>query len=250
VAAIYVSSVKSLRVQSVEAAFARKAGLAGDRAFVMLDERGRVLTIREHSGFVQIRATYDAGADALALAMPDGAVVAGVVEDGGDVTASMFGDRDVACREVIGPWARALSGFARRDVRLARVEPGQGFDGYPVSVCSRASVEALARAAGRGAADERMFRQNIMLEGVGAHEEDAWIGHEVRIGGVVLRVKARDPRCVVTTRHPETGEHEMDTLKAISRYRTDQPKEVNFGVYATVAAEGMLRVGDGVEVRV
>ena len=244
---MYVAPVKSLRVQSVESAFVGKPGLAGDRAFVMLDEADRVLTIREHFPLLQVRADYDTAEDRLALTMPHGARVEGIVRDGAEVVANMFDERDVMCHEVVGPWAEALSAFVGRGVRLGRVQPGRGFDGYPVSVCSRASVDAVARAAGRESADERQFRQNIVLDGVDAHDEDTWIGREVRIGAAVLRMKAPDPRCVVTTRNPETGEHEMDTLKAISRYRTDQPKEVNFGVYATVVVEGIVRVGDTVE---
>lgn len=38
----------------------------------------------------------------------------------------------------------------------------------------------------------------------------------------------------------------MDTLKIISSYRTDQPKQVNFGVYCTVAEPGEVAVGDEV----
>ena len=38
----------------------------------------------------------------------------------------------------------------------------------------------------------------------------------------------------------------MDTLKIIASYRTDQPKEVNFGVYCTVAEPGEAAAGDEV----
>jgi uncharacterized protein YcbX len=38
----------------------------------------------------------------------------------------------------------------------------------------------------------------------------------------------------------------MDTLKIIASYRTDQPKEVNFGVYCTVIEAGGASVGDEV----
>ena len=50
----------------------------------------------------------------------------------------------------------------------------------------------------------------------------------------------------MTTHSPETGEADMDTLKIIASYRTDQPKEVNFGVYCTVAEPGEAAVGDEV----
>jgi uncharacterized protein YcbX len=235
-------------MQAVDRARVGKPGLLGDRAFVLLDERDRVATIRDHFPLLQLRAAYDADRDELALTMPDGRVVSAVVARGDERVARMFGERDVPCHEVVGPWSEALTAFTGLRLRLARTAPGQGFDGFPVSLCSTASVRRLADVAGRSHVDERRFRQNIMIDGVEPHEEDSWIGSEVRIGEVVLRMKMRDERCVVTTRDPDTGDHDLDTLKLVASYRTDQPNEVNFGVYATVAREGVIGVGDPVQV--
>jgi uncharacterized protein YcbX len=58
----------------------------------------------------------------------------------------------------------------------------------------------------------------------------------------------QDERCVVTTRNPDTGEHEMNTLKMIASYRTDQPKQVTFGVYFYVKEPGSIAVGDTLSV--
>ena len=44
----------------------------------------------------------------------------------------------------------------------------------------------------------------------------------------------------------DCGEHDLDTLKIIASYRTDQPKEVNFGVYCTVMEPGEAAAGDAV----
>ena len=76
--------------------------------------------------------------------------------------------------------------------------------------------------------------------------EDEWLENEVRAGGAVLRVKMRDPRCAITTHSPDTGEIDMNTLKIIASYRTDQPKEANFGVYCTVVQAGDIAIGDEV----
>jgi uncharacterized protein YcbX len=123
---------------------------------------------------------------------------------------------------------------------------GSTFDGFPLSLCSTASLDALAAAAGRDAIDGRRFRQNIYVSGATAHQEDDWIGGEVRAGKALLRVKMADPRCVITTHSPETGEADLNTLKIITLYRSDQPNEVNFGVYCTVAEPGEAAVGDEV----
>ena len=59
-------------------------------------------------------------------------------------------------------------------------------------------------------------------------------------------VRMRDERCVVTTLDPITGIKDFNTLRMIADYRTDQPKEVNFGVYGTVVQPGEITVGDEV----
>ena len=153
----------------------------------------------------------------------------------------------VAGRVVAGEWNEALSAFAGQELRLVKADTaGTSFDAFPISMCSSASLEALAQAAETDAVDGRRFRQNIYLEGASAHEEDTWLEGEVRVGAALLRVRMLDPRCVVTTQSPDTGEADMDTLKIIPSYRTDQPKQVNFGVYCTVAESGEVSVGDEV----
>lgn len=243
---MYISPVKSLGLAALERARADKPGIAGDRAFFIVDERGRLFTQREHGALVQIAVAYDVASGELRLTFPDGRTVAGIAEAGEPCATSFFGERDVEGSVVRGEWGEALSEFAGRRLRLVKAAPGQGFDGYPMSMCSAGSLAALAGAAGLGEVDGRRFRQNIYLSASQAHVEDSWIGRDVRVGGAVLRVKAADPRCVMTTHNPDTGETDMNTLKVIASYRTDQPKEVNFGVYCTVAEAGDIAVGDEV----
>jgi uncharacterized protein YcbX len=244
---MYVSPVKSLALAKIDRGYLDKPGIAGDRAFFLIDGDGDLLTQRECGKLVQVRASYDAGLDHLELRFPDGRGVAGVPEPREPVTTAFFAERPVEGQLVTGEWSEALSDFAGRDVRLVKADrAGSTFDGYPLSMCSTASVGALAQAAGEDAVDGRRFRQNIYLSGASAHEEDEWVGGEVRVGQALLRVKMRDSRCAVTTHSPETGEIDMNTLKIIASYRTDQPKEVNFGVYCTVAEPGEASVGDEV----
>ena len=56
-------------------------------------------------------------------------------------------------------------------------------------------------------------------------------------------------RCAVTTQNPETGSPDLDTLKALARYRGDvvTTEPLPFGIYASVAQPGRVRVGDPVE---
>ena len=244
---MYIAPVKALGLTEVTRAYLDKPGIAGDRAFFIIDQRGELFTQREHAALVQVAASYDVATGALRLTFPDGRAVAGAPEPGEPVTASFFAERPVAGHVMRGDWNEALSEFAGQPLRLVKAEtPGSSFDGFPLSLCSTASLQALAQAAGREMVDGRRFRQNIYISGASPHQEDEWIGREVRVGQAVLRLKMADPRCVVTTHSPETGATDLDTLKIIASYRTDQPKEVNFGIYCTVAEPGEAAAGDDV----
>ncbi len=243
--AMYAAPVKALALTLVGRAYLDKPGIAGDRAFFIVDEAGALFTQREHGALVQVAAAYDPATGELRLDFPDGSSLSGAPEVGEPLTAPFFAGRPVEGHVVRGEWNDALSEFAGRPLRLVKTaKPGSSFDGYPLSMCSTGSLRALARAAGAETVDGRRFRQNIYISAAAAHLEDEWIGREVRVGRAVLRVKQRDSRCVVTTHSPDTGEIDMNTLKIIASYRTDQPKQVNFGVYCTVVQPGDASVGD------
>lgn len=241
---IFIAPVKSLGLAALTRARLTKAGIAGDRAFYIIDADGKLVTQRQHGALVQVGATHNAASGTLSLTFPDGRVAAGVPEAQGRVTTPFFGARTVEGELAPGEWDEALSAFAGQPLRLVRAAPGASFDAFPVSLCSAASLQALARAAGADAVDGRRFRQNLYVSGTAAHGEDDWLGSEVRAGAAVLRVKMRDPRCVMTTHNPDTGATDLNTLKIIASYRTDQPKEANFGVYCTVTQAGEVAIGD------
>ncbi len=243
---MFIAPVKSLALVAISSARFDKPGITGDRAFFIVDEHDRLVTQREHAPLAQIAADYDAASGRLRLAFPGGHAVEGVAQGRDPVNALFFGERPVDGHLTTGDFSDALSDFAHRPLRLVKATPGTAFDAFPVSIASAASIGAVARAAGVDAVDQRRFRENIYISGTAAHGEDEWLGSEIRVGSAVLRVKMRDPRCVMTTHNPDTGETDMNTLKIIASYRTDQPKEVNFGVYCTVGQPGVADVGDEV----
>jgi uncharacterized protein YcbX len=247
VEAMFIAPVKSLALAAISSAHLGKPGIAGDRAFFIVDDEDRLVTQREHPALVQIGPEYDVASGRLRLAFPDGHAVSGLTEAEEPVRALFFGERPVDGYLVAGDFSEALSDFARRPLCLVKAAAdGTGFDGFPLSIASAASLAAVARAAGVDAVDRRRFRQNIYISGAAAHGEDEWLGSEIRVGNALLRVKMRDPRCVMTTHNPDTGETDMNTLKIIASYRTDQPKEVNFGVYCTIVEPGAVAVDDEV----
>jgi uncharacterized protein len=88
-----------------------------------------------------------------------------------------------------------------------------------------------------GGWNRRRFRSNVLLDGAG---EDALVGTRVRLGGAVLAVGTRIPRCVMVTR-PQPGGIGRDTgvLKAVHRERGG-----DLAVGATVVGPGVVSVGD------
>src|SRR5581483_1323301 len=194
---------------------------------------------------VRVRAEYDEPAERLRLTFPDGKVVDDAVTLGEAASTRFFGLYDVPGRVVLGPWAEALSSFAGVAVRLMRPDRRHAFDALPVSLLSAASIDALRESSGNHGLEVRRFRPNVLVSGAEvAYEEDGWLQRDVQVGTAVVRPLMRDPRCAIITHSPDTGERDFDTLRAITAYRTDQPKEVNFGVYAGVITPGEVRVGD------
>jgi uncharacterized protein YcbX len=250
VEAIYIAPVKSMAVMRLDRAEVRKRGIAGDRAFFVADERGRVVTQRDWGPMVRVRAAYDIQSERLRLDFPDGTSVEDAVETGEKLDGDFYGAPTHRGRAVCGPFDQALSRHAGRPLRLAKVDDdSHAFDVFPLSLCSSASVDHIRSVAAFDALDERRFRQNIIVAGaVDPHDEDAWIGRDVQVGRARLRVVTRDPRCVITTLDPDTGEQDLDTLNVIASYRTDQPKEANFGVYCAVVTTGAISVGDPISV--
>lgn len=249
-----VAPVKGLALVRRDELVLEEAGAVENRRFYVLDEQGRFvngLTRLERSLF-SVVPEWDPATDTLRLRFPDGTVVAGEVELGEPV-ATWFYDRSVDGRIVEGPWAEALSAFAGRELRLARSDaPGAAVDRQngAVSIVSDESVDELARRAGVPATDARRFRMLVGVAGGSPHEEDAWVGRDVAIGEAVVRVHEQVARCAITTKHPDTGERDLDTLRVIKDYRGQRNgRHLDFGVYGGVVGPGRIRVGDRVEPR-
>lgn len=250
VAAIYIAPVKSLRLQQLDRAAVHKRGLAGDREFFLVNDRNRLFTMREFGPLGLINARYLSEEQSLRFEFPDGTSVEAKPEPGDPITARFFGEYDVEASEVPGPWDRALTDYVGMPLKLARATGKRsGVDALPVSLLSDASVAALREHSGEATFEERRFRPNVWISGAERpHQEDEWVDSDVRIGSAIIRVRMRDPRCVMTTLNPDSGERDFNTLRMITAYRTDQPKEANFGVYGTVTQEGEIAVGDSIEI--
>ena len=247
-----VAPVKGLALTQRDELTLESFGALENRRFHLLDERGRFVNglTRLKRSLFPVVPRWDPDADSLSLTFPDGSIVDGPVELGEPVSTRFY-ERDEPGRIVRGPWAAALSDYAGRELRLARTDvPGRAVDRLDgsVSIVSDESVDELARQAGIDRADARRFRMLVGVRGGEPHVEDTWIGREVRVGEAVVRVHEQVARCAITTKNPDTGERDLDTLRVIKAYRgTRGVKHLDFGVYGEVVTPGRVRAGDAIE---
>jgi len=250
VARISIAPVKALHVVNPDEVELGPGGVAGDRRFWLVDADGRLFNDKHLPQLLRVRAEWDEATRRLGLEFPDGLCVEGVVEPGDPVEARLY-DRPHPSRTVRGPWQEALSAYAGEPLTLLWSESGavdRGVGGGAVTVVSRASLERLREEAGvEGSVDGRRFRMLFEIDGVEPHEEDEWIGRRVEIGDAVVAPVGDVGRCAVTTKNPDTGETDLDTLGTLAAYRREGRTEpLPFGVHAAVVQPGRVRVGDTV----
>jgi uncharacterized protein YcbX len=249
VARISIAPVKGFRLSHPEQIELGPDGVAENRRFFLIDPDGERLRSSLTPWPVLVRADYDAGAERLRMAFPDGTELEGDADAPGEPVHAQAGSLDITGRVVPGPWEEPLSELAGHPVRLVRADHiGAGLHG-PVTLVSDGSLERLGLQAGGETIDSRRFRMLFELTGCGAHEEDTWEGRSFSVGEAVVRVGGPVDRCAVTTRDPDTGKRDLDTLRLIRSYRGQRESDgaILFGVYGSVVQPGRVRVGDAFE---
>ena len=126
---------------------------------------------------------------------------------------------------------------------LPVIKTQRGFvDAAPLSLITTQTVAALAAMVGIELSVLR-FRPNLVVTANdGApFQEDAWVGSVLRVGGLQMRVDARDGRCVVVNVDPVTAQRNPAVLRAIAAER-----QACLGVYGATVEPGRVVVGDPV----
>jgi uncharacterized protein len=210
VAELWRYPVKSMRGEQLGLVEVGLDGLEGDRLVHARESSGRVVTSRYRPGLLGLNGTLG----------PDGEPLV----DG-------------------EPWASAavlakVRAVTAPDVELIRfdgVDHGQRYDVLPLTVLT----DGMARAVG---VDHRRFRPNILIAGVEELAETRWPGSYLRIGEVLIGIRKRRSRCVMTTFDPDTLEQDPSVLR---RVVTSFAGTVALDCW--VEAPGQIAVGDPVE---
>ena len=146
--------------------------------------------------------------------------------------------------EALLDWVRPLVDDTRaQPARVMRLD-NRGWTDTPFAsislsnTASHAAVEELTN----GALQQQRWRSNIWFEGAPAWSEFEWVGRDIRLGTALLRVEARIVRCLATTANTDTGERDVDTVKALNTLGHQ-----DFGIYVSVIESGDVTLGDQLE---
>ncbi|MEU3221034.1 MOSC N-terminal beta barrel domain-containing protein [Streptomyces sp. NPDC006971] len=261
--------VKGCAGTAVDSARVLGTGLEHDRTFMVVDAtNGAFRSQRTHPAMAAIGVeVLDAGA-ALALSAEGVEPLRlGVVPDGPRREVSMFDQPLGVAADQGDEAAEWFSDALGATSRLVRVVPGFDRDGWgdtpgklnfadahAVLVASTASLDGLnARITARGdAAPVPMdrFRANIVLTGDDEpHFEDRV--RRMALGTVELAHSVRATRCAVPMVDQRTGRRAgPEPIRTLSTYRREPEykNKVSFGAKNAVVREGVVSVGDPVEV--
>lgn len=272
VAALTVYPLKSAAGIAVEQLTLDDRGAMGDRRWLLVDGEGMAITARTCHALLHVVPRFATGDrnGALLLDAPRHptftAVVPGAdapqrtVQVWDDAVAALDAGDEAAdwCSDAIGRACRLvyLDDESQRPLRPKYAGPlpydarRVAFtDGAPLLLLGYPSVDALnARLVEQGhgeTMDRRRFRANVWLDRLAPHGEDQWSA--VTIGDVPVGVGSLCTRCVLTTVDPDSLEQGTEPLRTFSAYRRTADGVV-FGVNATHARTGVIRVGDVVQV--
>jgi len=262
ITALNVYPVKSCRGVPLQSAVVTPTGFAHDRHWMLVRPNGRFVTQRELPRMALIGTQVMEGVLTLtAPGMPPLTVSPGSVA-ARPVTVWKFDGSGLDCGAEASAWATkfletelSLVAFDASQPRICSPEWTQGVhaitefaDGYPVLVISRASLADLNSRLEKPLPMER-FRPNLVIDGVDAFAEDRM--HELRVGGVTLRMVKNCTRCAITTTDQQTGTLDgQEPLRTLKSYRFDRElRGVVFGQNAIIVAGAgeMLRVGENIE---
>jgi len=269
IARLFVYPVKSCAGVEVREAVLTETGLDLDRAWMVVDAQGRFMTQRQLPRMALVRPQIKHSE--VVLRAPGMLVLHLSVDSVEDPVKVRIWDEEVNAYDMGAVAAQWFTDFLGQPLRLVRFDPeqrrcsnvrwtggaealNQFSDGFPLLVLGEAALDGLnARlaAAGHAPVGIERFRPNIVLSGLGAHDEDRLTHLTVAAGEPVeLRLVKPCPRCPIPNIDPATAEVAPQVLATLMQYRRNELVNgaVAFGMNAIVArgVDQSLRVGQPV----
>ena len=263
IAALHLHPIKSCAGLAVGQALLIETGLELDRAWMVVDADGGMLTQRERPRLALVQPRLRG--DDMVLRAP-GMLALHVSLDAVEApTRARVWDDEVKAYDMGPLAAQWFSDYLGQPARLVRFDPEQkrlsdrrwtgdvaaenAFgDGFPLLVASTASLAELNhRLTSRGLppVTAERFRANLWLDGLQAHDEDQLDEVTIAAEGGPVRLKLVKPcaRCSIPNVDPATGEVGHEPGDTLAGYRADARVHgaITFGMNAVIL-EGVDRV--------
>jgi uncharacterized protein len=268
--ALFVHPIKSCGGIAVNEALLVETGLEFDRAWMVVDEHGEMLTQRDLPRMALIQPTLRA--QDMVLRAPGMLALHIRLDTVEAPTRARVWDDIVKAYDMGTLAAQWVSDYLGRPARLVRFDPEEKrlsearwtgavqaenafADGFPLLVAGSASLTDLNRrlaARGQAAVGMDRFRPNLVLDGLQPWDEDHIDEIEIDTGVGVVRLKLVKPctRCTIPNVNPATGEATNEPGDTLAGFRADARMggALTFGMNAVVLAgvEHSLRIGQAV----
>ena len=272
-AALALHPVKSCAGIDLHEALLAETGLEFDRAWMVVDEHGEMLTQRELPRLALVQPTLRHSD--LVLRAPGMLALHLRLDTVEAATRVRVWDDVVKAYDMGALAAQWFSDFLGTKLRLVRFDPeekrlsdpawtgdvkaeNQFADGFPLLVASTASLAELnGRLAAQGVAPVSMqrFRPNLVLHGLQPWDEDHidTIDIATAEGTVTLRLVKPCTRCSIPNIDPTNAEPGSEPGRTLAGYRSDPRLNgaITFGMNAVIVrgVEHTLRTGQAVAVR-
>jgi uncharacterized protein YcbX len=280
IAQLWIYPIKSCAGLLCQEAALTPTGLAWDRAFMVVDAHGEMVTQRDLPRMALIQPELNTAPDVMhmtvrAPGMSDlvlplvlrlaNRVKVRVWDD--EVPAFDMGDDasqwltqflDTANQPSFGALrlVRFDTSYARESSHTwtqSHTALNQFSDGFPILVASIASLNMLnqrLQAQGKEPVDMRRFRANVVLSGTEAHDEDRVAQMQITTASpngqqseVVLKLVKPCPRCPIPNIDPDTAQSDTAVGDTLQGYRQD-PRldgQITFGMNAmALQGEGQV----------
>lgn len=273
--------VKSMLGEDVDASYVAPKGLLGDRAYGVIDaDTGKLASAKRPrlwGSLLRCRASFDGPVTAegalppAVITFPDGTTTTSEDPAAERMLSEMVGrkvrlatshEEMLYLEEVwhgdlkdgaepYGPVIGEEEGQQLIDVPASLAAPEGFFDAAAIHLITTSTLRALAEAAPQSRFEPERFRPNLVLDlpGADGFVENEWADRALAIGDARLQVIMPVPRCVMTTLSQGDLPEDREVLRTISRVNRTEALGREYpcaGVYASVLADGEIRVGDPV----
>jgi MOSC domain-containing protein len=214
--------VKSMAGERLESAAVDERGLVGDRQWAVYDAEGRLASGKRTNRFRRMDQVFELSARTA----------------GDHVEVLLPGGRQVVAGE--GAADIALSDHFGEEVELAPEADIAHQDAGQVSLVGTATLRELGALCGLAEpVDVRHLRANLLVETAEPFIEESWMGRELAVGGVRLRLVERIERC----RMVDLEQADVSGIEGLLRV-IGAERGLCAGVYADVVGPGTLTAGD------